>query len=126
MPVTNEQRATVEKVFQAMHARAEGEKLMASLFAENASLTEPFSGEPRTHNGKADIMAWFREAVSQMPEDMAIRVDRLDLDGDRVRADWTCTSSVFLTPMKGSDFYRISGGLIHQAEFVVTEMPPMG
>ncbi len=126
MPVTNEQRAVVEKVFQAMHARAEGEKVMATLFADNATLTEPFSGEVRSHKGKSDIMAWFRSAVAEMPEDMAIKMNRLDLDGDRVRADWTCTSSVFPTPMKGSDYYRFAGGLISEAEFVVTEMPPMG
>lgn len=126
MPVKTEDRQVVDKVFQAMHAKAQGEKTMASIFASNAVLIEPFSGEPRTHSGKENIMAWFRQAVNEMPPDMAIKMDRIDMDGERVRADWTCTSSVFSTPMKGSDYYRIRGGLIEHAEFVVTEMPPMG
>lgn len=126
MPVKPEDRQVVDKVFQAMHARAQGEKVMATLFAQNATLSEPFSGEPRTHKGKESIMAWFRQAVTEMPPDMTIKMDRIDMDGERVRADWTCTSSAFSTPMKGSDYYRIAGGLIEQAEFVVTEMPPMG
>jgi len=125
MPVKAEDQAVVEQVFQAMHARAAGEKAMAALFAPAATLIEPFSGQPRTHQGKDEIMAWFRQAVTEMPPDMAIKMNRIDMDGDRVRADWTCTSSVFATPMKGSDYYRIRGGKIEHAEFVVTEMPPM-
>ncbi len=126
MPVSQQDRAVVDRVFEAMHARAEGEQKMSALFAEGAVLVEPFSGEPRTHEGKAAIMAWFREAVQNMPPDMTIKMDRIDMDGGRVVAEWTCTSSVFPTPMRGKDIYRISGGLIQHAEYVVTDMPAMG
>ncbi len=126
MPVKEQDQALVEQIFKAMHAREKGESIMSGLFAENATLIEPFSGEPRTHQGHASIMSWFREAVTQMPPDMTIKMDRIDMDSGRVRADWTCTSSAFSTPMKGIDFYRIQNGKIEHAEFVVTEMPPMG
>lgn len=33
-------------------------------------------------------------------------------DGDRVRADWICTSPVFPAPMKGYDLFTIRGGKI--------------
>lgn len=126
MPVRDEDRRAVEQVFAAMHARAAGEEQMMSLFAEHASVTEPFSGEPRTHKGKAAIRAWFRDAVQNMPPDMQIRMDRIDMDGVRVCAEWTCTSSVLASPMRGKDLYTIRNGVIENAEFIVTEMPPMG
>lgn len=115
----------MDKVFQAMHARENGEQMMSALFAEKAVLIEPFSGQPRTHSGKPAIISWFREAVQNMPPDMTIKMDRIDLDGGRVVAAWTCTSSVFPTPMRGKDFYQIRNGLIEHAEFVVTDMPAM-
>jgi ketosteroid isomerase-like protein len=125
MPVTEQDKGIVDQVFAAMHARAEGEKAMMALFAEDASLTEPFSGQPRTHKGKEAIRTWFLQAVGEMPPDMKIKLDRLDMDGGRVKAEWTCTSSVFPTPMRGHDLYTIKGGKIANAEFVVTDMPPM-
>ncbi len=125
MPVSDDARRTVQKVFEAMHARAEGEAAMRELFADDAVVIEPFSGQPRTHRGKKDIMAWFLEAVAEMPPDMTLKLDRLDMDGDRVRAEWTCMASVFPTPMRGYDLYKIVRGKIEHAEFVVTEMPPM-
>lgn len=125
MPVTAEQRAVVEQVFQAMHARAEGEKQMMSLFAQNAVLTEPFSGQPRTHTGWNAIRDWFREAVNQMPPEMTIKMDKIDLAGDQVRADWTCNAPFFEFPMKGYDLYTIRAGKIERADYVVTQSPPM-
>jgi len=125
MPVSDESRKLVEGLFRAMHDRQDGEARMAALFADDAEVTEPFSGQPTTHRGKGAIMAWFRQAVENMPPDMQIKMDRLDMDGDRVRADWTCTASAFPSPMKGHDLYVIRDGKIVRAEFVVTEMPPM-
>lgn len=126
MPVQDADRKIVETVFQAMHERADGRDKMVSLFAADAELTEPFSGETKTHKGLEAIGAFFDGAVADMPPDMTIKMDRIDLDGDRVRAEWTCTSQAFGGPMKGHDLYRIVGGKIVNAEFVVTEMPSMG
>jgi hypothetical protein len=125
MPVTDAQRKVVEQVFQAMHEGLKGEDRMMTLFADQANVTEPFSGQPVTHRGKEAIRAWFKQAMATMPPDVNLKMDRIDLDGDCVKADWTCTSPVFPTPMKGYDKYLIRDGKIHEAEFVVTEMPPM-
>ena len=126
MPVSQQDRAVVEGVFKAMHERAAGEKAMMTLYADNAVVTEPFSGQPRTHKGKEAIRKWFLESVKEMPEDMMIKMDRIDMDAGKVRAEWTCTSQVFPTPMRGYDLYGIKNGKIESADFVVTEMPPMG
>lgn len=125
MPVTAEDRSVVEQVFQAMHARGEGEKKMMSLFDQNAVLTEPFSGQPRTHSGWNAIRDWFREAVQQMPPEMVIKMDKIDMAGDQVRADWTCSAPFFEFPMKGYDLYTIRSGKIVKADYVVTQSPPM-
>ena len=125
MPVAAEHRTIVEQVFQAMHARAEGEKQMMSLFAQNAVLTEPFSGQSRTHSGRDAIRDWFREAMNQMPPEMTIKMDQIDMAGDQVRADWTCNAPFFEFPMKGYDLYTIRNGKIEKADYVVTQSPPM-
>lgn len=126
MPVKDEDRMVVEKVFQAMHAGPEGGELMASLYAEDAVMVEPFSGKPNTLQGKEAIVAFYGEAVKNSPPDMKVTLDRLDMDQDKVRAEWTCTSSTFPKPMRGYDLYRIVDSKIQYVEVVVTEMPPMG
>lgn len=123
MPVSERDRQVVDGVFRAMHERAAGENAMMALFAEDSVVTEPFSGQPQTHRGKPAIRAWFREAVNQMAPDMTLKLDRIDMDAGRVRAEWTCTSVVMKGPMRGYDLYSIESGLIKTAEFVVTEMP---
>lgn len=126
MPVQDSDRKLVQAVFDAMHAGPAGEQQMVGLFAEDGAVVEPFSGQPREHKGQSAIRNWFREAVASMPPEMAIRLDRLDVSGAQVRADWTCTSPVFASPMKGYDLYDIRGGKIARLEIVVTDMPPMG
>lgn len=122
MPLTEVDRRVVESLFRAMQAGPEGEEEMMSLFAEGATLIEPFSGTPRTHVGKDAIRQAFRESFAEPPPpDMKLVLDRADVDGERVRADWTCTSSVFPAPMKGYDLFTIEEGKIQRLEVVHLE-----
>lgn len=126
MPVKQEEHAVVEGVFKAMQMGASGEATMMALFTANAVIVEPFSGEVRTHTGAPAIRAWFLDAVNNMPPQVTLKLDRIDYDGGRVRADWTCNSPVFPKPMKGHDLYTLQSGKIARLEMVVTDMPPMG
>ena len=36
-----------------------------------------------------------------------LRVDRADVDGDQVQADWTCTSPALPEPVRGVDRYTM-------------------
>ncbi|MBK8916062.1 MAG: nuclear transport factor 2 family protein [Phycisphaerales bacterium] len=126
MPVQESDRQIVKQVFDAMHAGLEGESRMATLFLPDGVLVEPFSGQVREHRGDGAIRTWFRDAINAMPPDMKIRLDRLDLEEGRVRADWTCTSPVLPSPIRGYDLYSIRDGRISRLEIVVTEMPPQG
>ncbi len=126
MSLSESDRHVVENMFKAMQAGPAGEDEMMALFAEDAVFTEPFSGQPQTHVGADAIRASFREQFANPAPDMRLHVDRIDLDEDQIRADWTCTSPIFPTPMKGHDLFTICEGKITTLEVVVTDMPPMG
>jgi ketosteroid isomerase-like protein len=123
MAVRASDRTVVENLFKAMQAGPAGERLMMSLFHEDAVFVEPFSGKPVTHTGHEAIRASFRQQAEQPLPDMKLTLDRVDLDGTAVRAEWTCGSSAFPTPMRGYDLFTIVDGKIAKLEIVVNEMP---
>lgn len=112
----------VDNLFKAMQMGPDGEELMMSLFADDAVLIEPFSGKPRTHEGLDAVREAFRDSWKEPPPpDMKLVLDRADRDGDRVRAEWTCTSPVFPAPMRGYDLFTIRDGKITRLEIVMPE-----
>lgn len=125
MPVSDQQQQVVEGLFKAMQAGPAGEDAMMALFAPDAVFIEPFSGEVQTHHGKDAIRSSFQEMWRDPAPDLQLMIERIDLDGDHVRADWTCTSPAFATPMRGHDLFTISAGMITRLEVIVTDMPPM-
>ncbi len=126
MPVSNDDRTMVEALFKAMQAGPAGEDAMMALFAENAVFVEPFSGEVRTHTGTDAIRTSFQQMWSEPGPELSLNLERVDVDGDRVRAEWNCTSPAFPEPMRGHDLFTIREGKIARLEVVVTSMPPMG
>lgn len=126
MPVSEQDRSVVEAMFKAMQAGASGERDMMALFSDDAVLIEPFTGTPITHTGKSAIRESFLGMWKEPAPDLKLMVDRIDLDGDHIRADWTCTSPVFPSPMRGHDLFTIADGKITRLEIIVTDMPPMG
>jgi hypothetical protein len=106
-----------------MQAGPAGEQLMMSLFREDAVFIEPFSGQPLTHHGHEEIRASFRQQTAHPLPDMTLTLDRVDMDGPVVRAEWTCNSSAFPAPMRGHDLFTIKDGQIERLEIVVTDMP---
>ncbi len=125
MAVARNDRDIIERMFKAMQTGLAAENDMMALFADDAVFTEPFSGEPQTHEGKDAIRSCFREMWSAPEPDMDLTVGRVDMDGDTIRAEWTCTSPAFTRPMKGHDLFRIKDGHIQYLEVIVTDMPPM-
>ncbi len=121
MSVTAQQRDIIESLFKAMQAGPSSAETMMALFAEDGVMIEPFSGRPVTHTGKPAVAAAFQEMWKDPPPEIALHIDRVDLDGDRVRAEWTCTSPVFPAPMKGHDLFTIRDGKIARLEITVDE-----
>ncbi len=126
MPVEQTDRKVIESLFKAMQAGPEGEEAMMSLFAEDATFIEPFEGRVQTHHGAPAIRESFKKMWADPAPDLKLVLERVDLDGGNVRAEWTCTSAVFSTPMRGYDLFAIKDGKIARLEIVITEMPPMG
>jgi SnoaL-like domain len=123
MPVPEQDRTTVESLFKAMQMGPSGEEVMMALFDENAVFIEPFSGHVQTHKGKLAIRDSFREMWKEPVPDLQLSLGQVELDGDTVRAEWTCVSPAFPVPMRGFDLFRIRAGKIMRLEIVVTEMP---
>lgn len=125
MSVSKQDKEVVERVFKAMQTGQEAESDMMALFADDAVFVEPFSGEAQTHEGKPAIRSSLIEMWSEDDPDAELIIDRIDLDGDRISAEWTCHSAAFTAPMRGVDKFVIENGLIQYLEVIVTDMPPM-
>jgi hypothetical protein len=62
------------------------------------------------------IAEFFKDSVNHRPPDMVVTVNRIDAEGDRLRAEWTCTASVFAEPMRGVALYTLRDGKIARLE----------
>jgi len=123
MPVPDQDRKVVESLFKAMQMGPAGEETMMALFDENAVFIEPFRGQIQTHSGKPAIRDSFRQTWQEPLPDLQLHLDQVEVEGDAVRAEWTCVSSAFPVPMRGYDLFRIRAGKITRLEIVVSEMP---
>lgn len=106
----------VTAYFEAMKAGPGQVDRLLDLFADDAVYVEPFSGETRTHSGHAAISDCIRTSMKDPPPDMTLEVNRVDVDGDTVRSEWTCASPVFPGPMKGVDLCTVRKGRIQRLE----------
>jgi len=110
----------VDRYFKAMQAGPDGAETLFSLFREDAVYIEPFSGAPtgerHTHEGLDAIKACVQKSWKDAPPEMTLEVDRVDVDGDVVRSEWTCRSPAFPGPMKGIDVCTVEGGRIKRLE----------
>ena len=116
----------VDAWFGAMRRGREGEPELLALFHDDAVYVEPFSGAPVQHVGKQAIRACFRKGWEQPMPDLTLRVDRVDVDGDLVRAEWVCATSAWPTPIRGVDSYTLRDGRISRLETALlgAQTPP--
>lgn len=108
---------TISRFFTAMQAGAAARTDMMNLFADHAVYVEPFSGKALTHDGKQAILSVMEAGWAHPMPDMRITVDRVDVDGDRVIADWTCHSPALPGGKgRGQNRFTLKGGLIVRLE----------
>ena len=118
----------VERYFKAMQSGPDGLEEMVSLFAADGEYVEPFSsgGQPTAHRGQEAIRAFFQESLNgPLREGVRLTLERLDVDGEQLRSQWTCVMPMFPAPLRGVDLYTIEHGRIRRLEVNVTNMPPM-
>ena len=118
-------RSTVERYLAAMQAGPGGLEELVGLFEDDAVYVEPFTGQPLVHSGKAEIRAFFENALQQHLRDVQLTLDRLDMDSGRLRSEWTCELGVTRAQMRGFDLLTLRDGRIARLETTVTEFPPM-
>src|SRR5438105_13848220 len=123
--VSARDRAVVERYLAAMQAGPSGLDELVGLFEDDAVYVEPFSGQPQVHTGRAHIREFFEYALEHHLRDVRLTLDRLDVDGDRLRSEWTCTLPMFGEPMRGFDLLTLRAGRIARLETTVTHFPPM-
>ena len=126
MPVSSQDRLVIENVFKAMQTGPSAENQLLGLFHKDGVLMEPFTGQMQTHQGIAAIKASLVPMWANQAPDMKIVLDRVDLLGNQLRAEWTCTSSVMPGPMRGFDMFQIDRGKVKRLEINITEMPDFG
>jgi ketosteroid isomerase-like protein len=117
-------RTTVEQYLAAMQAGPGGLEALVGLFDDEAVYVEPFSGQPQVHMGKAEIRAFFENALEQHLNGVRLTLDRLDLDAGRLRSEWTCELPALPATMRGFDLLTLHDGRITRLETTVTEMSP--
>ncbi len=106
----------VQEYFKAMQAGAAGAGALFALFADDAVYVEPFTGTSRTHQGRAAIEACFTGSWKNTPPDLELELNRVDVDGNVVRSQWTCSSPAFEAPIKGTDVCTVEAGRIKRLE----------
>lgn len=114
-------RGVVESYLASMQAGPGGLENLVELFTDDAVYVEPFAGQPMVHTGKAEIREFFKVALAQHLNGARLTLDRLDLDGERLRSEWTCQLPIFPKPMRGFDLVTLRDGRIARLETTVTE-----
>jgi ketosteroid isomerase-like protein len=109
-------RAVIEGYYRAMEAGSPQQ--MDGIFTADAVYTEPFSkgGEPTTHSGRDEIVGWLGASFEGGNKGVTITLDRIDVDGDTVVAEWTCVGPYLPGPMKGHDRYQVQDGRISRLD----------
>lgn len=126
MSVTPIQRQKIQDVFDAMEAGVAGESKILSSFSQDAVMIEPFSqgGQPTTVEGLESIRQWFLHSTEgDGPHDLKLSIERIDIDGEGFRVDWTCDSASFPTKMEGYDIFKFNDDRVNYFEIVVTKWP---
>jgi len=122
--MAQEPKTVVEEYFGLMHGAGPDNMAFLKTFAADAVLVEPFSGKPLTHTGIKAIETSFRTTWQYQPmPNFQIRIGQVEVAGERVRAEWSCTWEGLPGWMRGVDDFEVRGGKIARMEVTVTEMP---
>lgn len=115
----------VEQFFRCMQAGATSADEMMALFTDDAEYVEPFSGARGHHVGKPAIRKAMQGGWERPLPEMTISIDRVDVDGDQVRAEWTCRSPALPGGSgSGVNVYRLRDRRIARLETTLVGRTP--
>lgn len=103
----------ITNFFLAMQAGPHGLELLGTLFAEDAEYTEPFSGSPEPHRGRAAILQAFSASRSDEFDDAVINLGSVEVSGEVITVRWTCISKAIPGGQgSGTNVFHLSDGKI--------------
>lgn len=110
----------VGRHFAAIRGGPDAEDELLALFADDAEYVAIADDARQRHVGHDQIRAGVRGARAVVPWGAWLCVDRVEVAGQRVRADWTCHSPAFALPVRGVNEYTIRAGKIVRLQTTLT------
>lgn len=111
----------ISNFFLAMQAGKPGAPMLEGFFAEDAIYEEPFTGETRRHQGRAEIMKAMALGWEMPMVDTHISIDRVETKSDALLIDWTCRSpSLPGGQGSGRNSFVLKDGLIEKLVTTLT------
>ena len=105
----------ITNFFLAMQAGPHGLDILSSIFAPDATYSEPFSGNVEPHQGRDQIMAAFAASRSDAFDDAVIQLSAVDVDGETITVGWTCISEAIPGGRgSGKNVFTLKDGLIEK------------
>lgn len=102
-------------------------RAVASLFAEDGQLLEPFTrsadGSLVRHQGRTNVEAWFADAFATTPW-LAMQLTEIEPRGEgQVIASWRYMDARLAEPVSGRNLYVLAGGEIFATEVQLLAPP---
>lgn len=83
----------ITNFFLAMQAGPHGLDLLGSMFADDATYSEPFSGQADAHIGSKAIVKAFDASRTDAFDDAVINLGSVEVEGETITVKWTCISA---------------------------------
>ncbi|MEM8539528.1 MAG: nuclear transport factor 2 family protein [Pseudomonadota bacterium] len=109
----NEMPLEITNFFLAMQAGPHGLDMLRTMFAEDATYSEPFSGQSEPYRGSAAIVAAFDASRTDAFDDAVINLSAVEVDGETITVKWTCISEAIPGGSgSGTNVFQLKDGLI--------------
>ncbi len=103
----------ITNFFLAMQAGPSGLDLLSTIFAPDATYSEPFSGQPTPHQGRDAIVAAFDASRTDAFDDAVINLGSVEVAGDTITVQWTCISEAIPGGRgSGTNVFQMADGKI--------------
>jgi len=109
----NDMPLEITNFFLAMQAGPHGLDRLAAMFAEDATYSEPFSGQAEPHLGRDAIVAAFDASRTDAFDDVVVNLSSVEVAGATITVGWTCFSEAIPGGRgSGTNVFTMQDGLI--------------
>jgi len=109
----NDMPTEITNFFLAMQAGPHGLDMLGTMFTDDATYSEPFSGQAEAHIGSKAIVAAFDASRSDAFDDAVINLSAVEVKGETITVQWTCISDAIPGGRgSGTNVFQLKNGLI--------------